>query len=186
MRLNEDDMRKRIPQLMAAALFLSIASSLWAAERGPVYTTMEPVEVLGKAPHVILAGVGEFNTFNKGSTRSKAARAELKIGSKLAFVGPAIGVIAIEDDGGYAYAGIYAELAWGRLLLTPLLAAGVYRQGNDLDLGGSLEFRESLEIAYRLSERWRAGGSIGHISNGAIYEHNPGQHDFFVTVAAAF
>jgi len=27
MRLNEDDMRKRIPQLMAAALFLSIASS---------------------------------------------------------------------------------------------------------------------------------------------------------------
>lgn len=179
-------MWKRIPQLLAAALFLLALPRLSAAESGAAYKKVGPFDLLGNAAHVIDAGVGEFNASNKQKKRSGAARVELRIGRKLAFVGPAIGVIANEDDGRYAYAGIYAELAWRKFLLTPVVAAGAYRRGNGLDLGGTLEFRESLEFAYRISERWRAGLSIGHLSNGDIHEGNPGQQDVFVTVAAAF
>ena len=67
-----------------------------------------------------------------------------------------------------------------------VVTAGVCHEGDGIDLGGPLEFRESLEIAYRVDERWLVGLSIAHISNGQVYEHNPGQNDLLLTIAVGF
>lgn len=175
-----------IPVLVAAALSLWTVARSSAAEYGPVYATLGPFEVLGDGHHYVDAGVGLFNCFNKLDKRSNAARIELRVGKKLAFVGPAVGVIANEEGGRFGYAGIYADLAYGKFVLTPLLGVGAYRQGNSIDLGGTFEFRESLEIAYRVSDRWRAGIAAAHISNARLHRENPGQQDIFVTCAYGF
>jgi hypothetical protein len=178
-------MKARLPVLLSALLVLS-AAHCSAAESGRGYAAIGPVEVLGDGPHFLDAGIGLSNWSNKGGKRSNAGRIEARIGKKLAFAGPAIGLIANGDDSRYGYAGIYADFAYGKFVVTPVLAAGVYRRGNGIDLGGSLEFRESLEIAYRIADRWRAGVSLAHVSNAGIHEQNPGQQDLFVTCAMGF
>lgn len=52
---------------------------------------------------------------------------ELRVGKKLAFVGPALGIFASEEGLRYGYAGIYADFGYKRFVLMPLLAAIVYR-----------------------------------------------------------
>ena len=108
------------------------------------------------------------------------------MGKKLAFVGPVVGIFLNNNGFSYGYAGIYADFGYGRFVLTPLVAAGVCHQGDGVDIGGTFEFRESLEIAYRLGERLRAGAALAHISNGNIYENNPGQNDLLLTIAVGF
>lgn len=179
-------MRRCLPVLLVAALCVCTASRSSSAESTPAYATLGPFDVLGDGHHYLDAGVGLFDCFNKLDERSNAARIELRIGKKLAFVGPAVGVVANEEGGRIGYAGIYADFAYKKLVLTPLLAVGAYRRGNSIDLGGTFEFRESLEIAYRVSDRWRTGIAVAHLSNAGLHRENPGQQDIFVTCAYGF
>lgn len=179
-------MRRLLSAMLAAILLLWSVSPSSAGESGSVYATLGPFEVLGDGRHALDAGVGLFDCLNKLDKRSGAARIEFRIGKKLAFVGPAVGLVANEEGGRFGYAGIYADLAYGKFVLTPLLGVGAYRRGNSIDLGGTFEFRESLEIAYRVSDRWRAGIAVAHVSNAGFYGGNPGQQDIFVSCACGF
>jgi hypothetical protein len=57
---------------------------------------------------------------------------------------------------------------------------GAYHEGNGKDLGGTLEFRSGLELAYRFDDRSRLGLEISHRSNASIYEDNPGEETLMV------
>ena len=61
-----------------------------------------------------------------------------------------------------------------KILLTPFTGAGLYAKGNSKDLGGPIEFRSGLELAYELDNDYRVGVNFSHMSNASIYEHNPG------------
>jgi hypothetical protein len=184
-RTGRTDGRKYITLSVALAVFLWAACLSWAAEDTAVYATIGPLDVLGSGPHYLDLGVGVANLSGSGNWAG-AGKIELRVGKKLAFVGPAFGVFANNDGFRYGYAGIYADFGYGRFVLTPLLAAGVCHQGDRFDLGGPFEFRESLEIAYRLGERLRAGVSLAHISNADFYQNNPGQKDMLLTIAVGF
>ena len=43
-----------------------------------------------------------------------------------------------------------------------------------------------LESAYGVSDRWRTGIAVAHISNAGLHRENPGQQDIFVTCAYGF
>jgi len=184
-RIGRSAWRKYVIVSVAVAVFLWPAFISWAAEDGTVYATIGSVDVLGSGPHYLDLGFGLVN-LNRPDYMTGAGKIEVRVGKKLAFVGPAVGIFFTNDGFVYGYAGIYAEFGYGRFVLTPLIAGGVCHQGNGIDLGGPFEFRQSLEIAYRLDERWRAGVSIAHMSNGRIYENNPGQNDLLLTIAVGF
>ncbi|HEY5461396.1 MAG TPA: acyloxyacyl hydrolase [Deferrimonas sp.] len=78
------------------------------------------------------------------------------------------------------------ELRIGKKFVFVGPAMGIYRRGNSINLGGPLEFRESLEIAYRFTDRCRAGVSVAHISNAHLYMDNPGQQDFLISSSIGF
>jgi lipid A 3-O-deacylase len=177
--------RKYIVVSVAVAVFLLPACLSWAAGDGAAYATIGSFEVLGNGPHYLDLGFG-IADINRTDRWTGAGKIEVRVGKKLAFVGPVVGIFLNNDGFSYGYAGIYAEIGYGRFVLTPLLAAGVCHQNDGIDLGGTLEFRESLEIAYRIDERWRAGAALAHISNGNIYENNPGQNDLLLTIAVGF
>ena len=63
-------------------------------------------------------------------------------------------------------------------MLTPSLAAGLYEDGDGKDLGHIVEFRSSLELAYRFDNRARLGLSFYHLSNASLDDNNPGTEVF--------
>jgi len=184
-RIRRTDRKPIVIVSVAAAVFLWSACLSWAADDGSVYATIGSLELLGSGPHHLDLGFGLAN-INRPQRLRSAGKIELRAGKKIAFVGPAVGLFITNEGFSYGYAGIYADLRYGRFLLTPLVAAGICHEGDGIDLGGPIEFRESLEIAYRVDERWLVGLSLAHISNGQVYEHNPGQNDILLTIAVGF
>lgn len=141
----------------------------------------------GKAPHYLDLGIGGFDVFEEyGGQASGAARLELRIGNKLWMVGPAIGLLANTDGGQFGYGGIYADIAYKNLVLTPILSAGVFEEGAGKDLGGSFQFRLALGLSWQFANRSRLGVQMAHTSNARLYNRNPGQEDLLITLSWPF
>lgn len=84
----------------------------------------------------------------------------------------------VNDHGAqYFYTGLGYDVffddahAW---VFTPNLAIGFYNDANGKNLGGSREYKSSLEFAYQWPDQQRLGIAIQHISNAEKYEQNPG------------
>jgi hypothetical protein len=95
---------------------------------------------------------------------------------------PAFGAMASEADTAYGWAGgslqIPLSSRWG---LVPQIGAGVYRQGDGKNLGGSLEFRSGLEVVFRASDALRVGAEFYHLSKAGLHELNPGVNSLVLT-----
>ncbi len=59
-------------------------------------------------------------------------------------------------------------------MASPSFAVGGSHEGDGKELGGTLEFRSAIELAYRFDDRSRLGIQVGHLSNAGIYAENPG------------
>ncbi len=102
-------------------------------------------------------------------------RAEYQSDYKLWIFKPFAGVMASSDGAAYGYAGISADFYFGRrIVLTPSFAPGLYHNGEGKDLGYPIEFRSSIELAYRFDNRSRLGLSLYHLSNASLSNDNQG------------
>ncbi len=150
-------MRHRALLVIALALCGWHAASAAAQSAPGEPLKLGPAQLLGDgAGHLDLgAGVydliGDHHHYETGTVD-----AEYRFGQKFYHVGPALGVIGDARGGGLAYAAIYSDIALGPAVLTPLGGLGAWWRGghNDENLGGTFEFRVSLEAAYRFSG-WR-------------------------------
>ena len=140
--------------------------------------------VQGDGDDVLQLGNGAFDLSNPD--RSAALNLGYRWGEKALIVGPELGLVANAEQGFYGYFGLYVDLSYGAIYLTPELAAGYYRQGDSKDLGGAFAFRESLDLAYRFDGDVRLGLRVAHISNAGIYRDNPGQEGAYLTLALPF
>ena len=61
------------------------------------------------------------------------------------------------------------------MVLSPSFSVGGFHEGDGKDLGGAIEFRSALELAYRFENNARLGVQVGHLSNASIYDSNPGE-----------
>lgn len=88
---------------------------------------------------------------------------------------PTLGFTANADEGYWGYAGLRWDIPTkGRWVPTLAFAVTAYEQGDGKDLGGTLQFRSALDVAYRLDSGSRVGLSIYHLSNASIHDFNPG------------
>ena len=94
---------------------------------------------------------------------------------------PVAGLSATSEESLWAYGGLRWELGLGRWLVIPNLAFTLYEQGDGKDLGGVVQFRSGLEVAYRLANGDRVGLLFYHLSNARIYELNPGSEALVIT-----
>lgn len=172
-----------------ALIALSLFAEASAQDRRDVFYRVGPVEVLGDTPSYAEAGLGAFDAFaerDSDGERSGAAQIQLRWGRKLYFIGPAIGLMGNTDGGVFGYGGIYADVAYGNLIVAPVLGLGGYSEGDSKDLGGVFQFRTELGIAYELDDGIRVGARFAHISNAFIHDDNPGEEELFVTFALPF
>ena len=96
---------------------------------------------------------------------------------------PAVGIAGTEDGNAWGYGGLRLDLALGRWVVTPQFAVALYEDGDGKDLGGVLEFRSGLEVAYDFARGPTVGLLFYHLSNGDFYDFNPGSNSLVLTLA---
>ena len=98
---------------------------------------------------------------------------------------PTAGVMAGAQGGLYVYGGFRADFPLGRQwVFSPSWAGGLYNRSDKFDLGGPVEFRSGLELAYRLPGGSRLGLCLYHLSNAGLFTRNPGSESLVVTYSA--
>lgn len=132
-----------------------------------------PAAAADDDPHFLTLAAGYFDI--NDDMDAAEFRAEFRARNKLWIFKPFGGMMATSDAAVYGYAGFLVDVYFGRrIVLTPSLAAGLYADGDGKDLGHVVEFRSSLELAWRFDDRSRLGLSFYHISNASLSDNNPG------------
>ncbi len=139
-------------------------------------------KLLGSGPDRVWGGVGVFNVFpNNSANRSAQFSGEYRLGHKLFSIGPLAGLTVNTQGGVFGYGGIYTDLAFGPVVLTPSVAVGGYAQNGSKDLGSVFQIQSALDAAYEFQGGSRLGVRISHISNGGVNEKNPGVESLLLT-----
>lgn len=126
-------------------------------------------------------GVGAFDAVRQDDTAAHAAfQAALR--PRRFQIRPVVGLFGNTDEAVYGYVGAARDFSLSpRFLLTPQFSVGAYEDGDGKDLGHTLEFLSSIQLAYRLSHGSRIGLAYQHISNGSISDKNPGAEIILLT-----
>jgi len=144
-----------------------------------------PLEVRGSGSGRTVLAFGAYD-FVDDEDPSFAFNWEYRVGHKLLAIGPALGIDVNADAALFGYLGLYGDIAIGPVVVTPVLAAGGYREGESIDLGGVFQFRSALDITYEFEDASRLGLRISHISNAGIHDDNPGVEELFLTFSVPF
>jgi hypothetical protein len=182
-------MRSLKSKLLVTSIFLLATFNLaWADQTQPL--SLGPLEILPSGKSRLMIGGGSFNVLaGGGQTEDRTAamlNLEYRFGKKISFLGFAVGGLVTSDSGGFVYVGNYADIRYKRIGATPMLSVGAYRKGAGLDLGGTLEFRSSITLAYELEDGSRFGVRVAHMSNASIYDDNPGENEILLTYDFSF
>lgn len=98
---------------------------------------------------------------------------------------PVAGGMATSRGALLAYGGFRLDYELGqRWVFSPGWATTMYYRGEGKDLGGALEFRTQVELAYRLPNDARVGLCLYHLSNAGILGFNPGSESLVLTYSA--
>ncbi len=96
---------------------------------------------------------------------------------------PVVGVGGFAVGNIYGFAGVERAFAWRNFSLIPLVGAGAYhRFSSKGDLGSTLQFRQELTLAYKITPSIALGASAGHMSNAGTRHPNPGVNTFGVVL----
>ena len=159
---------RRATKAFAAAVLFSALVVASGSARAQVH-----LDPSAPDPDFLSFGVGAFDISDDWT--SAAFQAEYASKSRLWIFHPIAGVMVNSDMGGDVYAGVAVDLFFGdRWVVTPGFAPSLYWRGSSKNLGEILEFRSSIDVAYRFDDRSRLGLEFYHLSNAGLDRHNPG------------
>lgn len=135
-----------------------------------------------RAADYLSMNLGQFNVLHSNDQAAQYGL-EYRFSEYSHGIHPVLGAFGTNDGAAYGYAGINWNVAVlpDQLFIIPNFAVGAYREGGGRDLGGALEFRSGIELAYQLPNRHQLGVALTHISNAGIYSRNPGVESLSVT-----
>lgn len=97
---------------------------------------------------------------------------------------PSLGLMYNTDDALYGVFSLNYDLyLHENIVLTPFTGVGVYEENDSKDLGGPIEFRSGVELAYQADNGARVGVNFSHMSNASIYDKNPGSESLVLNVS---
>ena len=167
---------------LMAGVFLQAGgvSSAWAQ----AVARLGPVTIPGAGPDRLMLGMGAFNFNLRGparfDTRALEGEAEFQSGARLYGIGPTAGLMTTTRGGLMGYIGLYTRFRYRHIFLTPEFAVGAYHRGSGKYLGGALEFRPSVSIAWQFRPGQRLGVQFAHISNGGLHQRNPSEQELLL------
>lgn len=88
---------------------------------------------------------------------------------------PGVGFTLAEGGVAYGYAALRYDFRLGNSwFLAPVLGAGLFSNGGDVDLGHAVQFKSGIELTARVADRYRVGLLFYHLSNAGLSDDNPG------------
>jgi len=149
-----------------AALAFAFASAPARAQDAAAPRTDDPAFLTFQA--------GAFDVIQQHKMAAAWAM-EYRDDTKLWIFKPFGGMMMNSNAGLDAYIGILLDIYMGRRIVAQLgFAPTIYYRGTGVDLGFPLEFRSSVELAYRFDDRSRLGVQMYHLSNASLGWQNPG------------
>lgn len=135
-----------------------------------------------QAADYLSLNAGVFNALRSGENDGQFG-AEYRFSPVEYNLRPIVGGFVTSEGAAYGYVGVNwdIELMPNKLFLIPNFAVGAYHQGDSKDLGGALEFRSGIELAYQFENAHQVGVALNHLSNASIYDKNPGVEAVMVT-----
>ena len=125
-------------------------------------------------PDFLVIGAGAFDIFDDHTAAEFDA--QFRLNTRLWIFRPQVGLFVTSDSAFYGYAGFYSDFHLGdSVVLSPSISVGGFHEGDGKDLGGAIEFRSAIELAYKFENKSRLGLQFGHLSNAGIYDENPGE-----------
>lgn len=129
---------------------------------------------------IIAAWAGKYD-FNANRHPAAEFGAEYRPGIDLWILQPMFGAMHTTNGATDAFAGFSTDIIfYQRAVLRPAVAVSAYARGAGKDLGYGLEFRESVELAYRFEDNSRLGIEAYHLSNAGLGHRNPGEESIAV------
>lgn len=131
-------------------------------------------------PALLQIGAGVFEIIHRKPLTGMVQldyRSDYKIfKNKVIFIRPMSGFWINFESGFYVYAGLAFDFFLGNsnFIFTPSIGPGIYMRGGGKNLGFPLEFRDSVELSYRLPNSGRIGAQFYHMSNASMGSRNPG------------
>jgi lipid A 3-O-deacylase len=136
----------------------------------------------GPSRHIgsVSVGVGTFNLGHSHASGGVGVEYRLdskpwrpRAASRFSLI-PTFGITGTSRSAFFLYAGLRTDIEARKWRVTPGFAVGAYNRSDDINLGGPVEFRSSLDISRALNDRVRLGVTLYHVSNARLYERNPG------------
>ncbi len=88
---------------------------------------------------------------------------------------PSIGALIATNGSAYGWLGLNLDVHFGdRIVATPSTSIGAYGEGDGQDLGGTLQFRNGLDVAWRFDDWTRLGAGFYYMSNYGTGDEDPG------------
>jgi hypothetical protein len=121
----------------------------------------------------ITVNIGAFDVFDEDAEALGAV--EWRSDFTQLILTPMLGGFVTTDGSVYGYGGVFIDIyLTDQFVARPSAAVGAYSKGSGKDLGGTLEFRTAIELAWQFANSSRLGVELAHVSNAGIYDVNPG------------
>jgi hypothetical protein len=134
----------------------------------------------------ITVGVGVFDVIHD-EPASTEFRLEYRHENVWKSLYPSLGLMVNTDSAIYGVFSLNYDInLTHNIILTPFTGVGIYEENDSKDLGGPIEFRSGLELAYQCDEDYRIGLNFSHMSNASIYEDNPGQESLVLNLSVPY
>lgn len=134
----------------------------------------------GDESEAIAVSIGGYDAFENAATE---VGIEFRFKPLESFTNlvPAIGIGTNSDDDYWLYGGYRYDMDFAKQwVFTPHISFVLYEHEDGIDLGGNIQFRSGVEIAYKLENRSRIGIGIYHLSNFGLEEENPGAESIII------
>ena len=134
----------------------------------------------------ITIGAGKFS-LRESNVSSAEFRLEYRHENVWRQLYPSLGLMTNTDGAIYGVFSLNYDINLTRnIILTPFTGAGLYDRNDSKNLGGPIEFRSGLELAYQLENEERIGLNFSHMSNASIYDHNPGVESLVLNLSLPY
>ena len=126
---------------------------------------------------------GQFNALRTNQDQDFQFGAEYRFSEVGYGLRPIVGAFGTDENAAYVYAGLNWDVAIipNQLYIIPNFAVGAYKEGDGKQLGGALEFRSGIELAYQFPNQMQVGIALNHLSNASLYDRNPGVETVMAT-----
>ena len=132
-------------------------------------------------------GVGKFDLLHNEASSSTEFRLEYRHPNIWHQLYPSLGLMVNTDGGVYGVLGVNYDInLTQKITLTPFTGVGIYTDNDSKDLGGPIQFRSGMELAYELDNDYRVGLNFSHMSNASLYESNPGVESLVLNVSIPY